>query len=470
MGLSGTGAGGIARGPAGGSAAGMSGTGMNLKGDTGLAADLGLSGSLGGVPSPGRPGGTGRRHDRHRRRTRPRRRHQRLRPRRRRRPPTPAHRPPSPAASANRSTSKASAPAPACSTSPARATTPASAPCSTRSPPARTGRRRRRWPTPAPPAAPASAGLERRAPAAARAHRRRAGLRPAARPDGPRVRRRGAGAAFAVLLFGMFVLISALVGTHPDADRVLRARPRSTSPSASASASRSFFASSACSIGKSATIARPFEPPTCESDERDSSEKRLAPCAPGLSSATPITSPTAQNLRLFQVIHLKIAAKPGHTARASVGPGKIRSAHCFGVEWVESGWPWTLFPRRERGPSSVQGKSHPPHGGSLMARMHWLGLSLPRPVALLTVGCVPQEKYNAARSSHRDAANERLASADAQAKAATRRGRGATSASSRPIMANGNDSQDGAGPQPDHAEHRAAGAATPSSTAATTTR
>src|SRR5437868_7646752 len=32
------------------------GTGMGLKDDTALAADLGLSGSLGGVPSPGRPG------------------------------------------------------------------------------------------------------------------------------------------------------------------------------------------------------------------------------------------------------------------------------------------------------------------------------------------------------------------------------------------------------------------------------
>ena len=61
MGLSGTGAGGSIGGGsvAGGSAAGMSGSGINLKGDTGLAADLGLSGSLGGVPSPGRPGGTG---------------------------------------------------------------------------------------------------------------------------------------------------------------------------------------------------------------------------------------------------------------------------------------------------------------------------------------------------------------------------------------------------------------------------
>ncbi len=33
------------------------GTGMPLKDDTALAADLGLAGSMGGVPSPGRPGG-----------------------------------------------------------------------------------------------------------------------------------------------------------------------------------------------------------------------------------------------------------------------------------------------------------------------------------------------------------------------------------------------------------------------------
>src|SRR3954463_11932707 len=36
-----------------------SGAGMRLTDDTSLSADLGLSGSLGGVPSPGRPGGSG---------------------------------------------------------------------------------------------------------------------------------------------------------------------------------------------------------------------------------------------------------------------------------------------------------------------------------------------------------------------------------------------------------------------------
>jgi hypothetical protein len=35
------------------------GAGMQIKDDTALAADLGLSGSVGGMPSPGRPGGTG---------------------------------------------------------------------------------------------------------------------------------------------------------------------------------------------------------------------------------------------------------------------------------------------------------------------------------------------------------------------------------------------------------------------------
>ena len=35
------------------------GSGMPLKDDTALAADLGLSGSMGGVPSPGRPGSSG---------------------------------------------------------------------------------------------------------------------------------------------------------------------------------------------------------------------------------------------------------------------------------------------------------------------------------------------------------------------------------------------------------------------------
>jgi chemotaxis protein MotB len=50
-----------------------------------------------------------------------------------------------------------------------------------------------------------------------------------------------------------------------------------------------------------------------------------------------------------------------------------------------------------------------------MARMHWLGFSF---LGLTLVGCVPQEKYNAARLAL-DAANERFATADAQAKAAT---------------------------------------------------
>src|SRR3954466_4691152 len=51
----------------GGSASGIAlagsgtgiGSGMSLKDDTALAADLGLSGSMGGVPSPGRPGSSG---------------------------------------------------------------------------------------------------------------------------------------------------------------------------------------------------------------------------------------------------------------------------------------------------------------------------------------------------------------------------------------------------------------------------
>jgi hypothetical protein len=47
---------------AGGTGAGISpsasASGLRLKGDTGLSADLGLSGSLGGIPSPGRPGGS----------------------------------------------------------------------------------------------------------------------------------------------------------------------------------------------------------------------------------------------------------------------------------------------------------------------------------------------------------------------------------------------------------------------------
>lgn len=54
-----------------------------------------------------------------------------------------------------------------------------------------------------------------------------------------------------------------------------------------------------------------------------------------------------------------------------------------------------------------------------MARMHRIVSSfLPLTVLALAVGCVPQEKYNAARLAL-EAANERFASADAQAKAAT---------------------------------------------------
>jgi chemotaxis protein MotB len=52
--------------------------------------------------------------------------------------------------------------------------------------------------------------------------------------------------------------------------------------------------------------------------------------------------------------------------------------------------------------------------------MHWLGFSfLSLTTVLMTgVGCVPQEKYNAARLAL-DAANERFATADAQSKAAS---------------------------------------------------
>jgi chemotaxis protein MotB len=54
-----------------------------------------------------------------------------------------------------------------------------------------------------------------------------------------------------------------------------------------------------------------------------------------------------------------------------------------------------------------------------MARMHRIVSSfIPLAALVLTVGCVPQEKYNAARLAL-EAANERFASADAQAKAAT---------------------------------------------------
>ena len=54
-----------------------------------------------------------------------------------------------------------------------------------------------------------------------------------------------------------------------------------------------------------------------------------------------------------------------------------------------------------------------------MTRMHRIVSSfLPLTVLAIAVGCVPQEKYNAARLAL-GAANERFASADAQAKAAT---------------------------------------------------
>jgi hypothetical protein len=59
MNLSGTGAGMSSSGTGADMDLSSSGSGINLKGDTNLAVDLGLSGSLGGVPSPGRPGGSG---------------------------------------------------------------------------------------------------------------------------------------------------------------------------------------------------------------------------------------------------------------------------------------------------------------------------------------------------------------------------------------------------------------------------
>jgi hypothetical protein len=45
--------------PLSASGSGSMGSGMPLKDDTALAADVGLSGSMGGVPSPGRPGSSG---------------------------------------------------------------------------------------------------------------------------------------------------------------------------------------------------------------------------------------------------------------------------------------------------------------------------------------------------------------------------------------------------------------------------
>ena len=49
----------LAGGSVSGGSIGGTGPGMRLKEDTALSMDLGLSGSLGGVPSPGRPGGVG---------------------------------------------------------------------------------------------------------------------------------------------------------------------------------------------------------------------------------------------------------------------------------------------------------------------------------------------------------------------------------------------------------------------------
>src|SRR4051794_28249323 len=72
---------------------------------------------------------------------------------------------------------------------------------------------------------------------------------------------------------------------------------------------------------------------------------------------------------------------------------------------------------RGRGPFPVPVNTHPPHGGSHMARMQWIGLSF-LGLALGSVGCVPAEKYNAMKLAH-DSSMERLAQADAQARAAT---------------------------------------------------
>jgi hypothetical protein len=65
--------------------------------------------------------------------------------------------------------------------------------------------------------------------------------------------------------------------------------------------------------------------------------------------------------------------------------------------------------------------------------MQWIGFSL---LGLTLVGCVPQEKYNAARLAL-EAAETRFASADAQAKAATAESE-AYKRQLEALMANGN--------------------------------
>ena len=204
--------------------AGMSGSGINLKGDTGLAADLGLSGSLGGVPSPGRPGGTGtgmamsgtgagrtgaggginvfgpdddagrrpRRPDRHLRRHprtgQPRGRRLRLRPAR----PHPRERRHQPRRRARRDHPRRHRP---------------------RAP--RDGRHRRHRRAPAWPASAKTA-------AAAAPH---GGARRSTSSSSTRCAVAFGGAALAprsFVLFGIYVLISALVGAHPDAVELLQ--------------------------------------------------------------------------------------------------------------------------------------------------------------------------------------------------------------------------------------------------------
>src|SRR5688572_14831629 len=95
----------------------------------------------------------------------------------------------------------------------------------------------------------------------------------------------------------------------------------------------------------------------------------------------------------FRSCPLEIWGGLAHIARRR-SDGQHPLGTRFGVEWVELGRAMDTVPVSGMGAGSGSSRSHPPHGGSLMARMHWLGFSF---LGLTLVGCVPQEKYNAAR-------------------------------------------------------------------------
>jgi hypothetical protein len=219
---------------------------------------------------------------------------------------------------------------------------------------------------------------------------------------------------FVMLLYGLYVLISAVVGASPG---YFRTAPL-WMPAIIGLGIALVFAIIGAIAGR-AGVARPL------GRFPSSDLQKPAVPAPRASSfgTRCVGRATAQKLQLSGLVHLNLVPVAGTLCPRARRPQRanFRShGRTSWVEWAELGQAKdTVLTSGAGATVRVQDNSHPPHGGSLMARMHALRLSFLGLAVLMTgVGCVPQEKYNAARLAL-DAANERFATADAQAKAAS---------------------------------------------------